>query len=506
SAASCYLPFRGIRRWSWEVYWFLQGCFAWIIAPPILAIALVPQVVYILHNAPHPTLLYAFFWGAMWGIGGLLFGLGVRYLGIALGYTVALGFSTAFGTLVPPLFSGQLKAIAWERSGEVTLLGVVVCLFAIAISGVAGRRKELELAGREAHDAASPGGHGEFRFGLGLLVAALARTFSACFAYGLATAKPINDSARIILLAHGRSELWQSLPALIVVLWGGWLTNALWCGGLFLRNRSVNQLTRVPGYSGPRQLTINYLFSAAAGLLWYGQFFFYSMAKPAWALTTSQAGHSIWPAPSSSPRSGEQCSTSGKVPAVAQNSSAPLASQCYCSQQSSLAMGAISKFTDTPGGLPACSPARRACSPRTQTERTPAPSSPQSHAVEDYSFPSPSPRTRTPPCRPIRRGFQPYSSSRLPFRQTGRPDSCTSPTPMAASGPKSRTLPSPAPLPHHVHARSSSPAEWPPPPRRKPPSRRDTSFAGHSESPCVRSRRHPPHCGPSPSETPAKRT
>lgn len=279
SAASCYVPFRGIRRWSWEVYWLLQGCFAWIIAPPILAIALVPHVGHILHNAPHTTLLYTFFWGAMWGIGGLLFGLGVRYLGIALGYTVALGFSTAFGTLVPPLFSGQLRAITSERSGEVTLLGVVVCLFAIAISGVAGRRKELELAGGEAHDAASPGGHGEFRFGLGVLVAALAGTLSACFAYGLAAAKPINDSAKIILRAHGRSDLWQSLPALIVVLWGGWLTNALWCGGLFLRNRSVNQLTRVPGYSGPRQITLNYLLSAAAGLLWYGQFFFYSMGE-----------------------------------------------------------------------------------------------------------------------------------------------------------------------------------------------------------------------------------
>ncbi len=178
-----------------------------------------------------------------------------------------------------PCSAGQLPAIASERSGQVTLLGVVVSLLAIAVSGVAGRRKEIELAGREAQDAASPGGHGEFRFGLGLLVAALAGTFSACFAYGLAAAKPINDSARIILLANGRSELWQSLPSLIIVLWGGWLTNALWCGGLLLRNRSADQFTRVPGYSGPRQLTLNYLFSAAAGLLWYGQFFFYSMGE-----------------------------------------------------------------------------------------------------------------------------------------------------------------------------------------------------------------------------------
>src|ERR1017187_1860097 len=162
SAASCYLPFRGIRRWSWEVYWLLQGVFSWILVPPIFAALLVPRFVAILYGASGTVLFYTWFWGAMWGIGGLLFGLGVRYLGIALGYTIALGFRTAFGTLVPPLFAGQLRAIAGDRAGQVVLLGVAVCLAAIFISGVAGRMKERELAGAIAEEAASPGGRGEF--------------------------------------------------------------------------------------------------------------------------------------------------------------------------------------------------------------------------------------------------------------------------------------------------------------------------------------------------------
>ena len=283
SAASCYIPFRGIRRWSWEIYWFVQGCFSWIVAPLIFAGLLVPKLALILHSASATTLFYAWFWGAMWGIGGLLFGLGVRYLGIALGYTIALGFSTAFGTLVPPLFAGQLKAIAGDWAGQVVLLGVAVCLAAIFISGVAGRMKERELAGAIAEEGASPGGRGEFVFGRGILVASFAGIMSACFAYGLAAGKPMSDATRSILISHGRSDLWQSLPALVVVLWGGFTTNALWCSGLLIRNRSAAQFAGRASDTGERirakQMALNYAFAAAAGLLWYLQFFFYSMGQ-----------------------------------------------------------------------------------------------------------------------------------------------------------------------------------------------------------------------------------
>ena len=283
SAASCYLPFRGIRRWSWEIYWLVQGCFSWIVAPLIFAGLLVPELATLIHGASGTTLFYAWFWGAMWGIGGLLFGLGVRYLGIALGYTIALGFSTAFGTLVPPLFAGQLAAIARDKAGQVVVLGVAVCLAAIVVSGIAGSMKERELAGSRAVDAAAPGGRGEFLFGRGILVASFAGIMSACFAYGLTAGKPMSDATRTLLIAHGRSDLWQSLPALVVVLWGGFTTNALWCGGLLVKNRSAAQFAGSASDAGARigakQMVLNYGFAATAGLLWYLQFFFYSMGQ-----------------------------------------------------------------------------------------------------------------------------------------------------------------------------------------------------------------------------------
>ena len=278
SAASCYLPFRAIRRWSWEVYWLLQGVFSWIIVPPIFASILVPGWISTLQNVSTHTLFYAWFWGAMWGIGGLTFGLGVRYLGVALGYTIALGFSTAFGTLIPPLFAGELAGVAHERSGQVVLVGVFICLIAIVLSGFAGARKERELVIGQAEVQPVP----EYSYRKGLLVATFAGIMSACFAYGLAAAKPVDQLALSQLTRHGRSDLWQHLPALVVVLWGGFTTNFLWCAWLFFRNRSAGQFAgrvRGEGSIAAKTMAINTACSAAAGLLWYLQFFFYSMGQ-----------------------------------------------------------------------------------------------------------------------------------------------------------------------------------------------------------------------------------
>jgi L-rhamnose-H+ transport protein len=283
SAASCYLPFRGIKRWSWEIYWILQGWFSWIVAPMAFAAVLIPGLGAILLDASGRTLFFAWFWGAMWGIGGLLFGLGVRYLGIALGYTIALGFSTACGTLVPPLFAGELAGVARDPAGRVVLAGVALSLVAISVSGFGGRMKERELAGREVEDAVSPGGHGEFLFARGILVAAFAGIMSACFNYGLKAGKAMDLATRAVLAVHGHSDVLQSLPTLMVVLWGGFTTNVLWCGGLMVKNRSVAQFAGAAADGGERvargQMGLNYLFAACTGLLWYLQFFFYSMGQ-----------------------------------------------------------------------------------------------------------------------------------------------------------------------------------------------------------------------------------
>jgi L-rhamnose-H+ transport protein len=310
ASASFYIPYRGVQRWSWETYWLVGGFFSWIIAPSTLAWLLVPNVWDLIGSAAGKNLFWTYFFGALWGIGGLTFGLTMRYLGIALGMAVALGFCAAFGTLMPPIFEGAIGQIFATRSGLTVLTGVVACLVGIGVSGLAGMSKENELSPEQKSAAVK-----EFNFAKGMLVAVFSGIMSSCFAYGLAAGKPLAERARAALLEDGGSDLWQNLPVLVVVLWGGFTTNFIWCVILNIKNGSgyeylnlrrstVGEVAAVedvkrfaaaeehsvresgaavvsePSTSSPPStvpLLRNYIFSAAAGVIWYLQFFFYSM-------------------------------------------------------------------------------------------------------------------------------------------------------------------------------------------------------------------------------------
>lgn len=335
AAASFYIPYKAVRQWSWETYWLVGGFFSWIIAPVCLAWLLVPHVWQVLQAADARTLLLAYGFGALWGVGGLTFGLSMRYLGIALGMAVALGFCAAFGTLMPPIFQGQLGTIFASGPGRVTLLGVLVCLVGIAISGMAGMSKERELSAEQKKSSIA-----EFNFGKGIFVAVFAGIMSSCMAFGLDGGAPIAKLAKAQLLAHHDSPLWQNLPILVVVLLGGFTTNFIWCVGLNLWHGSGGEYMNRSGARGingasnrdaardanlhdsmaeisateavspwdidalesPAKahmagrrvaaatvqpdlarthapLLNNYTFSAVAGVIWYLQFFFYSMGE-----------------------------------------------------------------------------------------------------------------------------------------------------------------------------------------------------------------------------------
>ena len=301
ASATNFIPFRGIKRWSWEIYWIIQGFAAWIIAPLVVATIVVPDLPGILRAAPHDAIGYAALWGALWGVGGLTFGLSIRYLGIALGYAISLGLCTAFGTLIPPIYRGQMQAILSETSGRIILLGVGICLLAVAVNGLAGALKEREVSREWKRE----GRESDFSLAKGISVAVFAGIMSSFFAFGLAAGAPIAAVARRQLLAQHRLDLWQNLPVLVVVLWGGFITNFLWSMALILRNRSAKQFLGAPGRNPMRGsavtgvtlaefdssnlsaslriatpvLIANYGFAVLAGVFWYFQFFFYSMGQ-----------------------------------------------------------------------------------------------------------------------------------------------------------------------------------------------------------------------------------
>ena len=304
ASASFYVPYRGVKRWAWETYWLVGGVFSWIIVPWFLAGLITRDLLVVLHEAPTASLAWTYVFGVLWGLGGLTFGLTMRYLGMSLGMAVALGYTAVFGTLMPPIFRGQfVSEVLGTRSGIIILIGVAVCVAGIIFAGSAGISKEREMSEEEKRAAIK-----EFDLKRGLLVATFCGIMSACFAYGLAAGDPIKQ----ITLRHGTSTLWQGLPVLVVLLAGGFTTNFIWCLILNIRNRTGYQylslITRghIPTISeepiietatdapaveiavdrkdhgddnGRVPIVGNYLFSALAGTTWYFQFFFYTMGE-----------------------------------------------------------------------------------------------------------------------------------------------------------------------------------------------------------------------------------
>ncbi|MGB2621307.1 MAG: L-rhamnose/proton symporter RhaT [Candidatus Acidiferrum sp.] len=304
ASASFYVPYRGVKRWSWETYWLVGGFFSWIIAPWILASLLTRDLLHVLAETPGSTIFWAIFFGLLWGVGGLTFGLTMRYLGLSLGMAVVLGLCDVFGTLMPPIFSGVFfSQVLGTASGRIILGGVFVCLLGIGAAGVAGIYKERAMSAEQKRAVIK-----EFDLKKGLAVATLSGVMSACFAYGLAAGAPI----KALTLQHGTPTLWQGLPVLVVVLIGGFTTNFVWCVALNIRNKTgfqyfstnaekykaienepiletaidapsrevVEQIpvSKVAGRTSVPMFA-NYLFCALAGTTWYFQFFFYTMGE-----------------------------------------------------------------------------------------------------------------------------------------------------------------------------------------------------------------------------------
>jgi L-rhamnose-H+ transport protein len=264
AAGSFYIPLKRVRDWNWESGWLVNGVAAWILLPMIVALLTVPSTVEVLGSAmtgERTAAGYTFLFGLLWGIGGLTFGLSIRYLGVALGTTVALGCCAAFGTLVPPLVEGRLLSLFNAPGGATVGIGLLLCFIGIALGGVAGRRRELETP--ETAD-------GERNYLLGLTVAVISGVLSACFAFGLAAGGLIAE----LSIARGTAPLFQSSAVLVILLWGGFLTNALWCLWMNWRNGRFSDYT-----DGSAPLRPNYLWAALAGSIWYFQFMFYGMGS-----------------------------------------------------------------------------------------------------------------------------------------------------------------------------------------------------------------------------------
>lgn len=273
ASGSFYMSFKKVTQWSWETYWLVGGLFSWLIVPPIAAVLTIPGFWEIISAANSSTLQWTYAMGVLWGIGGLTYGLGIRYLGMSLGNSVILGYCAAFGALIPPIFynyypqDGKISFSDMTSSsgGQLVLLGVLVCLIGIFICGRAGVLKEKDLSPEQKIKSIA-----EFNLGKGLVVATISGILSACFNFGIEAGKPMAEEA----VLQGYNSLFQNNVTYVVLLWGGLTTNLIWCLILHFQNKTFINYT-----DSQSPLAKNYLFSAFAGTTWFLQFFFYGMGE-----------------------------------------------------------------------------------------------------------------------------------------------------------------------------------------------------------------------------------
>jgi L-rhamnose-H+ transport protein len=281
ASGSFYIPYKKVKGWAWESFWIVGGVFSWLIVPPLAAWLTIPGFAEIIKHTESSVIGWTYLMGLLWGIGGLTYGLGVRYLGVSLGSTIILGLCAVFGSLVPSFYydffpkagKDTFSMLLHTHWGQFVLLGIFICIIGIVICGKAGTIKERDLAANKIAAAVNT----DYRFGLGILVAIVSGILSACFNFGLEAGKSMADTAnQVWISAHpGQGNfLFQNNVTYVIVLWGGLTTNFIWCMALNLRNKTYGNYT-----DRTTPILKNYLFCALAGTTWFLQFFFYGMGE-----------------------------------------------------------------------------------------------------------------------------------------------------------------------------------------------------------------------------------
>ena len=261
------LPFRGIRNMRYESYWLLYAVVGLVVFPLVLALAVCPHLFDVIGKTEGSTLARCIGFGALWGLGGLTWGLMIRYLGIGLGLAIGCGLCSATGTLIPPLVTGHASDLVKDASAVLTLAGVVVSLVGIVFVGLAGKMKESELPEEEKKKAVA-----EFNFKKGMIVAVFSGIASAGMNFGLQGGASMETAAQL----YGTDAKWIGLPVLVVVLWGGFVVNAAWCLWQNAKNGTFGDyVVRSPA------LVLNFALAGAAGVIWACQFVCQKVGEPA---------------------------------------------------------------------------------------------------------------------------------------------------------------------------------------------------------------------------------
>jgi L-rhamnose-H+ transport protein len=282
AGAIFYLPFKKVKNWAWESYWLVYAVFGLVVVPWVLAFAMSPNVLSVLKAAPSNELAKCFLCGAAWGLGGLTWGLMIRYLGFGLGLALGCGICSAAGTLIPPMLKGAdaISAMFTTASGIVSVVAALISVAGIVFVGMAGMSKENELPEEEKKKAVA-----EFNFKKGIIAVLFSGLMSSAMSFGLQGGPGIEQLA--LTTEPFTSMAWKGMPVLVVVLLGGFVVNGVWCIFLNGKNKTGGDYVKKGA-----PILLNLVFAGVAGIIWCSQFICFKTGEPQMG-DTSYIGWSV---------------------------------------------------------------------------------------------------------------------------------------------------------------------------------------------------------------------
>jgi len=218
------LPMKRMKAWKWENAWLLFSVVGLVIIPWAAAVTSVPSLGRVFHETSWLTIGKVSIFGIGWGVGNILFGIGVSRLGLAVGYGIILGLIAPIGTFLPLIVLHPERL--WTRQGYTLMAGTVLVVLGIVGLAVAGQRREKE--GKVQASMVQPG------FMVGLVICILAGIFSPMLNFGFVFGQELQVHA----LSLGAKPSMAANAIWALTLTGGFFVNAGYSLYLLARNRT----------------------------------------------------------------------------------------------------------------------------------------------------------------------------------------------------------------------------------------------------------------------------
>lgn len=256
-------PTKKIRFWKWENTWLVYSFVSMILIPTGITFIFAPELLTLYPSVPLFKILQIAFFGFCWGVGSVMFGLAIDLMGISIGFTIVIGGTAAFGSLIPYVI-GHPNNFVWTDD-LVMAIALILTILGIAISSNAGKIRENEKVVDIEEKSLKKNA-----FRKGLIISVLAGFLSSMLNWAFYFGQPIAASAKALMDSQTSNLIVINHSIWFIALLAGSVPFLFYCGYLLIRRRTYQQYLKAGN-------GINWFYAVLMALIWEGCIIFYGI-------------------------------------------------------------------------------------------------------------------------------------------------------------------------------------------------------------------------------------